>query len=268
MLVFLRAHNKCYCHTQPPGTMRVSLRDITHQFGTLPKMNRLSGPVAQVVASALESMLPDLTNAAAKVLAQHLWYYVQHGEPIGSMDAFANLAQRLQIQPHQIMAAPALVSIVRNNEPLSAFIAVARKVSAAQRRAEKKAYYGQANGSDTDSVRQLQTLIAAAAQDPSGAGFGDFFKKAFKGVSSAARGAVDLASNVASSDLGRDVGRQVIQSSAQRGLQQLSGQNVASARDVARDIGRDISQNLLQKAIASVAPPAAAGRRTIYSAFR
>lgn len=203
--------------------MKVSLRDVTQRLGNLPQMTRLAAPVAHVVASALESSLPELTPAAARVLAQHLWFNVQNGASIGTADAILKIAERFGITPRKLNAAPALVDVARANEPLSVFIAIARKVSAARRREIKRG-----GAVSVEDVRILQQMIAEAAKSPSGAGLSDLFQSALKSLSGVARGAVGVASQIASSDLARNIGRDVALSTLEHGIRSVAPASAAA----------------------------------------
>lgn len=232
--------------------MKVSLRNVTDVLGPLPQMTRLSSPVAHVVGAVLESSMPELTPAAARVIAQHMWYHVQHGPAIGAADAILKLAERFGLTPRKIHAAPALMDIVRNNEPLSVFIAIARKVSAAKRREEKRGGAPSAGGytpqqaecirmmmthqggapsagamTDAEEIRHLQDMIAKAAVEESlaGAGISDIIASALRAASSGtsrvadiARSAAELAKSAASSELAQSIGRDVVLATAQRTL--------------------------------------------------
>lgn len=225
--------------------MKVSLRDVSDTLGNLPQMTRLSSPVAHVVAAVLESSMPELTPAAARVIAQHLWYHVQHGPAIGAADAILKLAERFGLTPRKIHAAPALMDVVRNNEPLSVFIAIARKVSAARRREEKRGGAPSAGGytpqqaeclrmmmshkggapsagamTDADEVRHLQNMIAKVAVDESlsGAGISDIIASALRAATSGTSRVAELAKSAASSELAQSIGRDVLLATAQRTL--------------------------------------------------
>lgn len=225
--------------------MKISIRNVSDALGTLPKMTRLSAPVAHVVASVLESSMPELTPAASRVLAQHMWYHVQHGPQIGAADAILKLAERFGLSPRKIHAAPALMDVVRNNEPLSIFIAIARKVSAAQRREEKRGGAPSAGGytpqqaeclrmmlshrggapsagalTDAEEIRHLQDMIAKVAVDESlaGAGISDIISRALRAATSGTSMVADLAKSAASSELAQSIGRDVLLATAQRTL--------------------------------------------------
>ena len=123
--------------------MSITQKHVSATYGPVPSGARLPTPAADLVGSSLVSTMPDLTPAAGRVLAQHMHRLSRKDPHKGVGDAILDIASDLGVKPSEFYGPESMEKLVTNNQPISAFLAEARRVANTEGHPSKAAHYAQ-----------------------------------------------------------------------------------------------------------------------------
>jgi len=109
--------------------MSITQKHVSATYGPVPSGSRLPAPAAELVGSTLATTMPELTPAAGRVLAQHLHKISRQDPHRGIGDTILDIASDLGVHPSEFYGPDTMEHLVTNNQPVSAFLAEARRVS-------------------------------------------------------------------------------------------------------------------------------------------
>jgi len=90
---------------------------------------RLSRPCAEMVGCALSSCFPQLSEAAARILAHHLYRASRAAPGMTAEDAIFSIAEDFDMEPYDMESPIELVESLSNGERLATWMALARRLS-------------------------------------------------------------------------------------------------------------------------------------------